>query len=533
MTKNYSVGNILLGVLAIATIRDFLEVTLQGLFVLYPEDPLYSLKNYFLHYNSFYFLIFASLPLVLFLFLRKNASISLCYKLGALAMTLIWVGPLFDYFVVGSFEMFYPRDPLSVVCNIHHLADPSYNYEGLSKGMRLEIILVGLGGGYYLYHKTKKVFRSVCGGICLSATCLAIGLLVPFLTQYYEYGFNFGYHKLYDSTLLNQGFVIHGVGSKIALLYLFLSGLLFAVAYYFRNPKRFISIINNFRWSRSIHYILLFIAGLVFIYNNPPVPDSTYESHFDYLTTIWNHPIDLFGIFMASLSIFLSFQSAVIFNDICDYDIDIVSNATRPLVNKSIPLKEYSLIGKLFAILALTIAFCISETFFFLVLLYHFFAFLYSTPPFRLRKFFLLSNIVLATIFTLTFHAGAAVLISNYQFENIPPYITFGLIICYALALVAKDSKDYKGDKKSNIQTLYTLFGKKSGNVLTSLFICSSILLTPFLLHSKNLFAFSVAICISFLLVITKIKNNETKEILVISLYYTFMLILFFSLVKS
>ena len=101
----------------------------------------------------------------------------------------------------------------------------------------------------------------------------------------------------------------------------------------------------------------------------------------------------MFGIFMASVALLLSFQSAVISNDIYDYDIDIVSNTDRPLVTQAIPISEYKLVAKLFTIVALTISFCINETFFFFILLYHLLAFLYSVPPIRIRRLFLLSNI--------------------------------------------------------------------------------------------------------------------------------------------
>ena len=303
------------------------------------------------------------------------------------------------------------------------------------------------------------------------------------------------------------------------------------MAYYIRNPRCFYAIIKNFRWTRTLHYLLLFMAGMMFIYHHPPVPDPSLEGQFGYLTTIWKHPIDLFGIFMAALSLFLSFQSAVIFNDIFDYEIDVVSNPNRPLVTKAISFSEFRLVGRIFVILALTIAFCISETFFFFILLYHLFSFLYSAPPFRLRRYLLISNLELATIFILTFHAGTVALVTNYQFENVPPYITFGLLLSYALALTVKDAKDYEGDKQLQVQTVYTLFGMKTGNILTVVFVCSAILLTPLLLHLLHLLLFSAIICAIFLLVIMMVKNRKLKEGLIISLYYLYSFVLYFFLI--
>ena len=157
---------------------------------------------------------------------------------------------------------------------------------------------------------------------------------------------------------------------------------------------------------------------MMYIYNHPPLDNQVYAGDFGFLYTIWSHPIDIFGIFMASVAVFLSFQSAVILNDVYDYDIDAVCNADRPLVAKTMPLPEYLLIGKIFAILALVISFCINETFSLFMLLYLLFAFLYSVPPFRLRKYFFISNLELATIFLLTFHAGSTVLVSSYCFDH-------------------------------------------------------------------------------------------------------------------
>ena len=531
MAHKPNAGNTLLGVFSIATIRDYLEITLEGKSLLSQSEPLTSLKVFFLHFNSFYFLVYACLSLILYLFVQKKITISDCFRIGVLAMPLIWIGPLFDYFVIGDFDMLYPRNPMNVIRNIHHFADPNYNYEGMTMGMRFEIMLAGSGGFAFLYYKTKTIISSFLGGICISFACIFIGLLVPFLTQFYEYGFNFGYHELYNSLLLHQGFVIHGATSVIALIYLLLCLTLFSIAYYIRNKKFFLAVVGNFRWTRAIHYLMLFGCGILYIYYNPPMLSSAYDGDFEFLSTIWTHPSDILGIFMAFVAIFLSFQSAVIFNDIYDYDIDMVSNVERPLVTQEIPVSEYRLLAKLFVILALTIAFCINETFFFFVLLYHLLAFLYSAPPIRMRQFFLLSNIELAFIFLTSFHAGTTVLVSTYQFEHIPPYITFGLLLSYIIVLSIKDSKDYEGDKMSHVQTIHTLLGQRYGNIVTTISVSITILLTPVLLHLTHLLLFCASICLLFLLMIILIKKYRIKERLVTSLYFIYVSVIFYYLI--
>ena len=89
VTNQSSAGNIFLGVLAIATIRDFLEVALEGRMLINIEHPLNSLKTYFLHFNSFYFLVFVSLSLVLYLFalkrMRTEESLTFTFDTNILA----------------------------------------------------------------------------------------------------------------------------------------------------------------------------------------------------------------------------------------------------------------------------------------------------------------------------------------------------------------------------------------------------------------------------------------------------------------
>lgn len=527
-----SAGNLFIGVFAIATVRSFLEFTLKNHFLINMADPLSDLKTYFLHFTSFYFLVYAALSLILYAFASKKITLSECFKNGAFAMMLIWIAPVFGYLTSDTSEILYPTDPMGVICNLHHFFDPHYDYYGMTKGMRIEVFLAGLCATVYLFYKTKHIGKSLLCGLSISLACLLIGLSVPLITQYYEYGFHFGNHELYNSTLLHQGFIINGTGCKIALFYIFVSLILYSLAYYLKSPDKFLTIIKNCRYTRTIHYLFLFISGMLYIYHNPPIMNPAYNMEFEYLTTIWKHPCDILGIIMAILSIFFLFQSAVINNDIYDYDIDVVSNTNRPLITNAISLCEYRLIGRIFIILALAISLCINETFFFFVLLYYLMAFLYSSQPFRLRNYFILSNIELSSIFILTFHAGVTVLIPNYRFDLIPSYVTFGLLFSYSFALAVKDSKDFEGDKKSHVQTLYTLFGKKKGDILTIIFVCFSILITPFLLHMTHLYVHSLVILLLFLLTVLFVCKHRIKEIIIVLLYYSYAVLIFYNLIN-
>lgn len=529
-----SISNVLLCVFAIATVRDFLEVALQDKFLLVLEDPWHSLKLYFLHFNSFYFLIFIALTLMLYAWGRKTVSLAEVFRIGAVAMTAIWLGPVIDYVFDVPYDMAYPNNPASVLANLHRFADPTYSFGTLTPGMRVEILLVGLASGVFLSVKKNGAVKSVLGGLSMSLLCLCIGLLVPFLTQVYEYGFDFSdEHKLSNSTLLHQGFLVSGSGRKISLLYASLIIVLGSIAYYLRDARKWKCIVANMRFTRSLHYLLLFFAGVFFTLKHPPMQNVTYMGDFEFLDYITNNPFNVMGIIMGALSIFLSFQAAVIFNDIQDYHIDRVSNSNRPLTTHSISFAEYRDLGGIMLVAALFIALCINEGLFMMVLLYNLLAHLYSTSPVRLRNYPVVSNLVLAFIFVLTFHAGSVTILSSYKFNNIPTQLTFSLLLCFMLASTIKDAKDSEGDRVGGVSTLYTLFSRRWAGYVTVALVCLAILLFPWLLGFTDLLWFSVAIASAFVVVAKYVTRPMLKELCITLLYFAYMLVLFCALLEA
>ena len=522
--------NILIGVFAVSNIRNFLEITLQGGILISPDAPLNTFVMYFLHYTLFYYLIFAALSLMLYGFARKHIKLSEAYTVGASAICLVCLAPIIDSILLGRIDIAYPANTWNVVCNLHHFWNFGYDYHGLSFGMRIEITLASLAAMVYLYIKTKRIAKSVIGGVCVAFVCLALGLMVPTLAQLYDNGFNFANdYNLRFSTLLQGGLVLKTSSDKISVLYILLCVLLFAVGYFIRNRQYFVSVVKNFRITRAVHYLLLFFAGMAYIYYNPPMENPLYDD-FEFLKD-FGHPFDIIGVAMAAAAIFLSFESAVIFNDIYDYNVDCVSNPNRPLVAKTIPFDEFKLMGVVFLVLALMIAISINPTFFMLVLVYNLSAFLYSAPPVRLRKYIGVSNLLLAFIFLLTFYAGTTVIIPNFTLANVPSHISIGLLVCFFLALTIKDIKDTKGDKADNIQTLSTVMSPKAGNIVTVACVCCSILLSPWLFQQSHLYVFAVVVLIAFLLGVKLIPNPKIKEAYVTGLYYLYVVVLMGSVI--
>ena len=103
-------------------------------------------------------------------------------------------------------------------------------------------------------------------------------------------------------------------------------------------------------------------------------------------------------------------------------------------------------------------------------------------------------------------------------------------MLSFALALTVKDAKDVEGDKQGHVHTLYTLFGTRVANWVTTVCVCVAALLPAILLHLHELLYYCVAACLLFLLEVVFVKNRRLLEALVVLLYYAYLLVLFYFL---
>lgn len=511
------------GVFVIATLRNIIEtISKKGLIQCFPNNAFLGLKVYFLHYNSFWFLTFVLLSLLLYFFTFRQNTLLNCFKIGLFAMFLILFPVLFDMLFGYKEQILYPQNPLAVLREIPNFLNPTYEIHGITPGMRYEITIVALLSGGYIFLKTKRALRAILGVFAFFFIILSVGLIVPTISQLYENGLNFqDDFSLAQSTLLHTGNILERSTQKISAMYIVIILCLLSLVYYLFDSIKFKALVANLRITRLIHYLLLFFGGLLFTYfilkqnNNVQIINEFVKKN----------PFEYFGVFVAALSVFLSFQSAVVFNDIFDFEIDKVSNKNRPLITGIFNISEYQKIGQIFLFFALTLAICINEAFFLLMLSYNAMAFLYSNPPFRLRKVFLLSNLILAIIAITTFYAGVTLLAKDFSFKIIPQSIPLILTIGYIFATMIKDIKDTEGDRKGNVKTLSTFFGQKQGGIITATLISTTIIFVPFLLNIKEMLFISIMCAILFNIVLFLLKKR--KELLIFAIYYIYLTILF------
>ncbi len=203
---------------------------------------------------------------------------------------------------------------------------------------------------------------------------------------------------------------------------------------------------------------------------------------------IFKEPINLLNSALLLFSILFSFQTSVITNDINDVKTDHLSNKNSLLSSDSFPISYYTYLSIFFFIISLLSALIINYRLFLIVTLGHILHFSYSTKPLRLKRFYPVSVFILSLAALLTAISGYAL------FNPYKPIISFPLkpalliFVPLFLSLNFRDLSDYRGDGKTNITTLFTIFGLEKGRRINACLVLLSYLLVPLILNFYQLF---------------------------------------------
>ncbi len=250
--------------------------------------------------------------------------------------------------------------------------------------------------------------------------------------------------------------------------------------------------------------IFLTIAGFLFIKIKIPGFIKSWLSasrplislHYLFPTTfgillgnyIYQEPINYMHSFLLIFSVFFSFQTSVIINDINDIKTDYFSNKNSLLNPGSFSIEYYRFLSLFFFIISLLSALVINYRIFLIVLFAHVLHFSYSSKPLRLKRFFPVSIFILALGALLAAISGYALFNSYKPFISFPPRAALFIFIPLFLSLNFRDLADYKGDGKTDITTLFTIFGIEKGRYINAFLVLLSYLLVPLILRFYPLF---------------------------------------------
>lgn len=241
---------------------------------------------------------------------------------------------------------------------------------------------------------------------------------------------------------------------------------------------------------------------------------------------IYGRPILIGKALLVSLSVLFSFFTSVVLNDFNDLSIDGL-NHKENLLKDDIESYGYRLAGFTFLLISLILALCAGYRMFLIVLLGNVLHFTYSSPPFRLKRFYPLSVFLLAVGALLAAIAGFAIYESARPLLAFPLKASLFIVIPLFLSLNFRDLTDFEGDMAHDVSTLFTLLGPAKGKWAAALLIFLGYLSTSLILGYLPLLFVSVPLGILSALVVLREPFREKHIFFIYFLFVAALSVLF------
>lgn len=481
--------------------RLFVEGLLLGL-------PIRSLESFVVLFShTFLFFLLTYLIFLIFLFLLTREKVEKIASFLLWGFLIIIFPPVVDKFIFGDeiYKSFYLFDSVrGLVVRFFTFFGENPDW-GITYGARfnMAISLFFLTG--YIYLKTKNKTKTIFGAL---GAYLIFFLLSSFPSLVVYFLEILRINEVSYSTVAGyfmSPFVVFGLkgeilesfmAKKLALIYLPLVFLITSCFWLWLDFKKHLSLIKNIRLPQMIFNggVLFIGLGLGWFY---------YSENFQF---------DFFGLMVILNLIIIVFASwffSVFINDYYDLGVDKISNKNRPLTQKTISIKENWDYGWFFFFVSLMGASLIGPIFFLIILVYHLLTWVYSSYPFRLKRFIGISNLLIAFSSLIFLIIGFLVFSDSQTLAKFPWTVYWFLFLAYFLIIPLKDLKDLEGDKKNQITTLPTLIGKEKTRLLVSVFLLSLYLISVYVLRKPDLFLSAVLLGgINFYL----INNSKISE---------------------
>ena len=405
----------------------------------------------FIYHGCWFACVFLSLGLWLHQRLRLSRTVLLrLFSLGVLAIFL----PVLSSVFTGSpadLEFIYGT-PLEI---LFHWATFTFLYPMVNWGFRIELLLVFLviTAIALLIHKNK---RQALGTGLIAYAIIGFWLIIPELIGPATFMSAQGAIVENTFSFIVVPSILSG-GQFLATLYVLLFALLLHIAAWVANARALKAYLINYRPKRTILFAIF--AALAFLY----VP-------------VWH----VYDLLLAIVIYSFLWMYMVAINDIYDYEIDAVSNTSRPLVSGAYSKKTSHYIAIATGGCALLLASIISSAAVGIALLSIVIGYIYSVPPVRLRDH-------IYGIAASTASQASAFLIGYIVLSGSPPSEEIGhVFLLLWIAIIGlfqvKDIKDFEGDKKQGVQNLLTVFGYTRGKQIMAIWFVASFLLFGYIL---------------------------------------------------
>jgi len=444
--------------------RDFLENALS--FNAVPRINSF----HFLHFPVFF--ISMLLAVIILLHIFSKTEIAKVSRIGLIFFALIIVPMPVDYlisrFTGEDISYLYIID--NVPKNFAVFLNPLVKIGSIPYGIRLEIALVMLLSMLYIFVKRRNIFVSLAGGCAVFLVCFFYISIPALLIAGSKFLSALLPALKLDPPTLTEIFTEGDLAQRrVSIIELVLAVFLAAVWFWRYSPEKFKALLGNLRFSRLAHYCMMVALGIGF-------------SFFIMLDMPAEHflLIRIIGIMCA---LFFAFQFSVVTNDICDIECDKVSNCRRPLASGAMDTAGFLKAGMAYLAFALLFAFYVSDACFMLTLFFIVMYFLYSIPPFRLKRFFPVAPCIIGVQALVAFLLGYASCSQGDVGFFVQAPVLWLIFLVFSLSANVKDLKDIQGDKICAIPTLPVMLGEEKARRTIGFLVFLSYLLVPIFLN--------------------------------------------------
>jgi 4-hydroxybenzoate polyprenyltransferase len=521
--QKITLGNWLLSFFAIVFLRIFLEALSSGLDYFQFESNRLFFNFTFFHLPVFFLL--GALFLILLLHFLTKEKIEKVSKIALFAFLIILLPPIIDLIASsgqGGLSTGYNL-LLETPGNLLHFFQwfltfflydcqgvlffgeaPSYMNTAdsffINYGVRIQLAFIFLGFIWYVFLKTKNIFK------------VLLGLIVLYFIKAIVYYFPSALYQV--SASLNPAFDHHRI---LFSLYFIAVCFLASLWFYIYHKEKFLSLFSNLRFSRIAHSIVLLALGL-------------------YLGGLLGFDLNLANgslIVLAVISLFLCWLGEMAYGDLSDEKIDRISNPSRPLPAGKFTREEFQRLGNIFLITSYLTAFVAGYAFFVFLLLRGFVGYLYAYPPFRLKRFPLLATFSRALAFLFTIYAGFLLISTNTIFD-FPAKLALFAVVAFTLGTTVKDIRDYQGDRAGGVYTIPVIFGLEKGKKIIGLLVFIVFVLTPlfFFDYFKILILPALLAGILSCWLISKGKDTVKEALCLFLIYFVFGLFFILNVFK-
>ena len=491
-----------------------------ALFIILIRDSIESLVSvrsfssvnmfHFLHVPIFFLTALLSIIILLRLFTKED--ILKVSKICLVFFAIIIFPAVTDLIVsfLSKADISYGYIDGNVKDSVINFFNPFYKIPDVPYSLRAEILIICAFVFLYIFIKTRRLLRSLLGGFlvfCLCALYGALpGLLIGGFVKVTSFLFR-AFHPYFFGKVIS-GVVDEGVVVIIELVFAFFSAGLWFWLY---DSGKFKAVLMDFRPSRYLVCFILAGTGISLYLCGAGAIDVFIA-------------VRILGLFLA---LFFAVRFSALINDIFDVEGDKLTNRSRPLVSGLILESEYFKVGLVYLAFSLLFASWVSESCFVITLIFIGVYFLYSAPPFRLKRFFIFSSLVTGIQALLILLMGQLSLAQpGTTILLFPPLLSLVFLVFF-LSSNIKDLKDVQADMSGGIYSLPVVFGEKKARRIIAFLVFLSYILAPVFLSGFIYSNFIAVISILFGFInYFYIRRQNSREQAVFLLFFLYVLLL-------